>query len=182
MSSGEDLAGLAKRARDGDSDAWADIYKMMAPSIFRLCRRALATRQDAEDATGEVFLKARLRLPQYDDARPFEPWLFRVAANHCWDELRRRNPRRQVEDSEAELSKLAADAPSPQEAVLLSESKRNIRRAVAELDERSRLVVALRYYADMSYAEIGDVLGISANFTGVLLLRARRALRKRLSS
>lgn len=182
MQSGGDLAGLAKLARDGDSDAWAEIYKAMAPAIFRLCRRALPSRQDAEDATGEVFLKARLRLAQYDASRPFEPWLYRVAANLCWDELRRRNPHRGVEDSEAVLARLEAEAPSPQEAVLINESKRNIRRAIAELDDRSRLAVALRYFADMSYAEIGNVLGVSANFTGVLLLRARRTLRERLRS
>ena len=182
MSSGEDLASLAKTARDGDSDAWAQIYRAMAPSIFRLCRRALPTRQDAEDATGEVFLKARLRLAQYDASRPFAPWLYRVAANLCWDELRRRRPHRELDDSEVELSRLEAEAPTPQEAVLINESKRNIRRAIAELDDRTRIAVVLRYYADMSYADIGEVLGVSSNFAGVLLLRGRRALRKRLST
>ncbi len=66
--------------------------------------------------------------------------------------------------------------------MLINESKRNVRRAIAELDDRTRLAVILRYFADMSYAEIGDVLGVSSNFTGVLLLRARRTLRKRLTS
>lgn len=181
MSSGEDLASLARAAREGDSNAWAEIYRAMAPSIFRLCRRALPTRQDAEDATAEVFLKARMRLSQYDASRPFSPWLYRVAANHCWDELRRRRPHRVIDDSEAALSKLEAEAPTPQEAVLISESKRNIRRAVDELDDRTRLAVTLRYFADLSYAEIGEVLGVSSNFAGVLLLRGRRALRKALS-
>ena len=182
MSSDEDLASLAKKARDGDSDAWAEIYRAMAPSIFRLCRRALPTRPDAEDATGDIFLKARLRLAQYDVSRPFPPWLYRVAANSCWDELRKRRPHRELDDSEAELAKLEAESPTPQEAVLINESKRNVRRAIAELDDRTRLAVILRYFADMSYAEIGDVLGVSSNFTGVLLLRARRTLRKRLTS
>lgn len=182
MSTEEDLPSLATQARDGDSDAWAEIYKTMAPPIFRLCRRALPTRQDAEDATGDTFLKARLRLAQYDASRPFPPWLYRVAANHCWDELRRKSPHRELDDSEAALSKLEAEAPTPQEAVLVNESKRTVRRAIAGLEDRTRLAVILRYFADMSYAEIGDVLGISSNFTGVLLLRARRTLRKKLAS
>jgi len=182
MSSEEDLASLARKASDGNSDAWAEIYRMMAPSIFRLCRRALPTRQDAEDATGEVFLRARLRLSHYDRARPFEPWLYRVAANHCWDELRKKRRHPEVDDSEEEISRLEAEAPTPQEAVLISESKRTIRRAIATLDDRTRLAVILRYFAEMSYSEIGEVLGISSNFTGVLLLRARRALRTRLGS
>ena len=182
MPSEEDLPSLASQARDGDSEAWAEIYTTMAPSIFRLCRRALTTRQDAEDATGDIFLKARLHLAQYDASRPFPPWLYRVAANHCWDELRKKRPHRELDDSEAELSRLEAEAPTPQEAVLINESKRNVRRAIAGLDDRTRLAIILRYFADMSYAEIGEVLGISSNFTGVLLLRARHTLRKKLAS
>ena len=180
MSSHEDLVGLAEQARTGSSEAWARIYAAMAPSIFRLCRRTLPTRQDAEDATGEVFLKARLRLQQYDSARPFQPWLYRIAANHCWDELRKRRTHGELRDFEAELSNLEDDAPSPQEAVLINESKRNLRKAIGELDDRSRIAIALRYFAEMSYEEIGDVLGVSGNFVGVMLLRARRQLRKRL--
>lgn len=181
MPSQDDLPVLAARTLEGDSDAWATIYSAMAPAIFRLCRRVLPTRQDAEDATAEVFLKARLHLHQYDRERAFEPWIYRVAANHCWDELRKKRPGASVEDAEAELAKLETDAPSPQEAVLVKETRRTVRRAVEALDDRSRLVIALRYFADMRYDEIGDVLGVSGNFVGVLLLRARRNLRRMLS-
>jgi len=180
MSSREDFKSLATEARDGSSEAWARIYDVMAPSIFRLCRRTLPTRQDAEDATGEVFLKARLHLAQYDASRPFQPWLYRIAANHCWDELRKRRAHGEIEDSEALIDELEDEAPTPQEAVLVKESKRNVRKEIAALDERSRAAIALRYFAEMSYEEIGEILGLSANFVGVLLLRARRTLRKRL--
>ncbi len=180
MSSRDELESLAEQAREGSSEAWAELYEANAPAIFRLCRRALNNRQEAEDATAAVFLKARLRLNQFDASQPFAPWLYRVAANHCWDELRKRRTHGEWDDAEAELQKLEDQAPTPQQAILLSETKRNVRNAIAELDDRSRLVVILRYFADMSYEEIGNVLGISSNFTGVLLLRARRQLRTRL--
>lgn len=121
-----------------------------------------------------------MRLKQFDTSRPFAPWIYRVAANHCWDELRKRRTHGEWDEAESELQKLQDDAPTPQQAVLLNETKRNVRNAIAELDERARLAVILRYFADMSYEEIGDVLGISSNFTGVLLLRARRQMRTRL--
>jgi RNA polymerase sigma factor (sigma-70 family) len=60
------------------------------------------------------------------------------------------------------------------------ENKDAMRRLIHELDERSRVAVVLRYFAEMSYEEIGQVLGLSTNFVGVLLLRARRTMRKRL--
>ena len=180
MASREDLKTLLQRAREQDSEAWGRIYEAYAPSVFRLCRRVLPTRQDAEDATGEIFLKAGLRLSQYDLERPFEPWLYRVAANHCWDELRKKKSRHEFDDMDEELAKLQDDAPTPQEAVLVKENKRAVRKVIAQLDDRSRMAIALRYFADLSYEEIAETLGVSSNYVGVLLLRARRDLRQRL--
>src|ERR1700693_1006092 len=81
------------RARAGDADAWGELYRDYAPAIFRFCRRALPTREDAEDATMEVFMKLKVKLVQYDATRSFSAWLYKVAANHCWDMLRRRKIR-----------------------------------------------------------------------------------------
>ena len=90
------------RARAGDQEAWGDLYREYAPAIFRFCRRALPTREDAEDATMEVFVKVRDKLHQYDPTRPFSSWLYKVAANHCWDLLRRRKIRQDKETEDLE--------------------------------------------------------------------------------
>jgi RNA polymerase sigma-70 factor, ECF subfamily len=174
------LESLVEIARAGSNAAWGKVYEQLAPTVYRICRSLLGSREDAEDATSEVFLKARLHLSQYDRSRRFTPWLYRITANHCWDELRKRRGRRELDEPEAELSELVDDAPSPQEAVLAIESRSALREAIDELEDRPRTAVVLRYFADMSYEEIGQVLGISANFAGVLLLRARRTMRKRL--
>src|ERR1700745_3403557 len=81
------------RARAGDAEAWGQLYREYAPAIFRFCRRAMPTREDAEDATMEIFMKLRDKLIQYDQTRSFTAWLYKVAANHCWDMLRRRKAR-----------------------------------------------------------------------------------------
>jgi RNA polymerase sigma-70 factor (ECF subfamily) len=180
MAGRSELESLVEMAASGSTAAWGRVYEHMAPSVFRLCRRLLLSQEDAEDATSEVFLKARLHISQYDASRPFPPWLYRVAANHCWDELRKRRGRREVEDPEPALAALEDDAPSPQDALLRLENKDAMRHLIRELDERSRVAVVLRYFADMSYEDIGHVLGLSTNFVGVLLLRARRTMRKRL--
>ena len=88
MSTAE-LADLLAQVRAGDSDALGDLYGQYAPAIFRFCRRALPTREDAEDATTEIFMKVRQKLGMYDSSRPFTAWLYKVASNHCWDTLRR---------------------------------------------------------------------------------------------
>jgi DNA-directed RNA polymerase specialized sigma24 family protein len=59
------------RARAGDAEAWGQLYHDYAPAIFRFCRRALPTREDAEDATMEIFMKLKGKLTQYDATRSF---------------------------------------------------------------------------------------------------------------
>src|SRR5258708_19389440 len=83
------------RARTGDADAWGVLYREYASAIFRFCRRALPTREDAEDATMDIFAKLMRdnKLLQYDQSRSFTAWLYKVAANHSWAVPRRRRPR-----------------------------------------------------------------------------------------
>src|SRR6195256_6705532 len=81
------------RARAGDAEAWGELYREYAPAMFRFCRRALPTREDAEDATMEIFMKLKVKLVQYDATRSFSAWLYKVSANHCGDMLRRRKIR-----------------------------------------------------------------------------------------
>lgn len=182
MTTEEELVELVKRAHAGESDAWGTVYETLAPSIYRLCRRALFadSGQDAEDATAEIFLKARLHLSQYDSSRPFSPWLHKIAANHCWDALRKKRTQAHLDDSERELDNFVDSAPSAQDAYITTEDRQQVRRAIQALDPRARLALVLRYYSEMSYDEIGSVLGISSNFVGVLLFRARRRMRAQL--
>src|SRR5256886_15974458 len=77
------------RARTGDAEAWGELYRDYAPAMFRFCRRALPTREDAEDATMEIFMKLKGKLVQYDTTRSFSAWLYKVAADHWWGILRR---------------------------------------------------------------------------------------------
>src|SRR5258708_11765043 len=68
------------QARAGNAEAWGELYREYAPAMFRFCRRALPTREDAEDATMEIFMKLRDKLIQYDETRSFSAWLYKVAA------------------------------------------------------------------------------------------------------
>jgi len=141
------VTAMVARVREGQSDAWGELYREFAPAIFRFCRRALPAREDAEDATTEIFMKVKQKIGQYDSSRPFTAWLYKISANHCWDLLRRRH------------------------------SGQEVREALERLPARARMVLILRYYSEMSYDEIAELLGIRRAFVGVLLLRARHRLR-----
>ncbi|MGH9730682.1 MAG: RNA polymerase sigma factor, partial [Candidatus Acidiferrales bacterium] len=162
MEPGGQDAGLERaiaQARDGDSEAWAQLYRQFAPAIFRFCRRAMPTREDAEDATSEVFAKLRGKLEQYDSSRPFNAWLYRVAANHCWDILRRRRVRQDLETGDVESMPLEHPDPGQLERLLEQHSREQVRKALEQLPSRTRMALTLRYYSDMSYDEIAETLG-----------------------
>ena len=169
------------RARAGDAEAWGEIYREMGPAIFRFCRRALPTREDAEDATMEIFSKLwEGKLSQYDESRSFSAWLYRVAANHCWDILRRRKIRQDKETEDVENVPLEHPDPNQLDKLIEQKTSEEVRHALHKLGARARMALVLRYYSDMSYDEIADALGVRRAFVGVVLLRARHELRQAL--
>ena len=165
------------RARAGDAEAWGDLYHEYAPAIFRFCRRAMPTREDAEDATMEIFMKLKGKLGQYDTTRSFSAWLYKVAANHCWDILRRRKIRQDKETEDVESVPLEHPEPSQLEKLIEQRSGEEVRKALEKMGSRARMALVMRYYSDMSYDEIADALGVRRAFVGVVLLRARHELR-----
>ena len=169
---------LVVRARTGDADAWGDLYREYAPAIFRFCRRAMPTHEDAEDATMEIFMKLRDKLSQFDHTRSFSAWLYKVAANHCWDMLRRRKGRQNKETEDVDNVPLEHPDPNQLERLIEERSNEEVRKALGKLGVRARMALVMRYYSDMSYDEIADALGVRRAFVGVVLLRARHELRQ----
>lgn len=172
-----ELAQVLSQVRAGDADAWGELYRRYAPAIFRFCRRLLPSREDAEDATTEIFMKVRQKLGTYDSSRPFTAWLYKVASNHCWDTLRRRHIRQDLETGDVDDLPLEHPDPSQLQRLEAEHSGKELRDGLAKLPDRARAALVLRYFADMSYEEIADTLGVRRQFVGVLLLRARHQLR-----
>jgi len=169
---------LVVRARTGNAEAWGDLYREFAPAIFRFCRRAMPTHEDAEDATMEIFMKLRDKLSQFDHTRSFSAWLYKVAANHCWDILRRRKGRQNKETENVDDIPLEHPDPNQLERLIEERSNEEVRKALGKLGVRARMALVMRYYSDMSYDEIADALGVQRAFVGVVLLRARHELRQ----
>ena len=171
---------LIAQARTGDTQAWGDLYREYAPAIFRFCRRAMPTREDAEDATMEIFMKLRDKLVQYDTSRSFTAWLYKIAANHCWDMLRRRKARHDKDMDDIDEVPLECPEPNQLEKLIEERTGEEVRKALDRLGMRARMALVMRYYSDMSYDEIADALGVRRQFVGVVLLRARHELRQAL--
>jgi RNA polymerase sigma-70 factor (ECF subfamily) len=172
------LPDVLDRARQGDGSAFGELYRRFSRRVFGLCLHVLGSHEDAEDATTEVFIRVRASLPRYDRSLPFGPWLNRVASNHCVDRLRRR--RREARLFAPELEEavaLGVEGPSPLAEAMAAEERAALAAALAGLPDRYRVPLALRYYAEMSYDDIAERLGLTRQDVATSLFRAKQRLR-----
>jgi len=180
MSSGEpaDVDALVARAQQGDGSAFAALYQTFFRRVVGLCQHLLRDRDLAKDAAGDVFLRLRSSITTYNGSTAFERWLLRVAANRCIDVLRQRRLERRwitADDSPADPPSPAA---SPLTLLLAKESRTGMERALGRLPAEHRLPLVLRYYADLSYDEIGAELDLEKSQVAGRIFRAKHMLRK----
>ncbi len=181
---GLDLESVIERARGHDAEALGEIYRRYVPRVFGLCLYMLGSRENAEDATSDVFLKLQRSIESYDGSVPFPRWLLRVAGNQCIDILRRRQRARhgmvEVEDGAVDTGARCSE-PSPLAAVIGAEKRAEVRDAVSRLPVKYRVPLVLRYYSELTYDEIGQQLGLERNYVAALIFRAKQELRRKLA-
>jgi RNA polymerase sigma factor (sigma-70 family) len=158
----------AVRALDFDA-----LYRDARDDVFAYTATLLRDSAAAEDVTAQAFERAYGRRSRFD-ARRGSPraWLFGIARNAALDELRSRK-----RAASAELPPPKRD-PAPDEVAELAAERDAVRRALGRLGARDRELIALKYHADLSNAEIADVIGVSASNAGTLLHRAMTKLRE----
>ena len=180
---GPDLERVIERAQGHDAEALGEIYRLYVRRIFGLCRYMLDSRESAEDATSEVFLKLQRSIESYDSSIPFPRWLLRVAGNQCIDALRRRQRGRKVivEVEDATVIEAPSSELSPLSAVMRTEERAQVRDAVARLPVNYRVPLVLRYYSELSYDEIAQQLDLQRNYVAALIFRAKQELRQKLT-
>ncbi len=165
-------------ARDGDQVAFSNLVEHYQNAVFNLAYRLLGEAQEAEDAAQEAFLRAYANLSHYDIDRPFKTWLLSITSNHCIDRLRKRRLTWLSLEDEALVPHpaLVSAEPGPEEAFLDVERSHQLQGLLAQIPPDYRTVVVLRYWYDMSYAEIADTLDTTESAVKSRLFRARQAL------
>ena len=180
---GQEERELVRRCLAGDESAFATLVAAHQVAVFGTALRLLRDREAAGDVANRAFFKAYRALAQFEPERPLRPWLVRIATNEALNELRgqRREAAQALTGEAAEIAfeQLAGGA-DPAEQTLASVPAEALRAAVERLPESLRVVTVLRYFADLSLAEVGAQTGQTANAVGVSLLRARQRLRREL--
>lgn len=163
-------ASLVARAQRGDSAAFEELVGRHHGAIFNLAFRMLNESDEAEGVTQTVFVTAYEKLADYDSAHRFFSWIYRIAVNESIDRIGRRQ--KQVElDPE-----LVSGEPTPEEDRQRHELTERIDRAVNTLQPELRVVIIMRHFEDLSYRQMGYVLGIPEKTVKSRLYSARRRL------
>jgi RNA polymerase sigma-70 factor (ECF subfamily) len=182
MSEGNDAPAVTAAA--GVAVGWFDErYRQSSSRVLGLCLRMLGSREEAEDAVAEAFLKAHRARDRFDPERPFANWILTIASHVCLDRLRRRGRERRLFLARADQApEPRAPTESPLQRMLAGERRRVVRRAIAELPERYRQVLVMRYYGELGYEEIAGLLGLERNHVAILIHRAKKRLRRELAA
>lgn len=172
---GVDDRALIDAVLAGDRQAFGHLVERETRSVYRASLRILGRSHDAEDVTQESFVAAYRAIRTYRGEGSLRAWLLRIATRQSF---RRLSQRRGTVDLEAIPAPRLADASNePTRVVIDLESRRAVQDAVAALPDPYREVVALRFFADLSLAEVADATGRPVNTVKTHLRRGLERLR-----
>lgn len=187
----EDLdtdAALMTRVREGDRAAFEQLVDRYQQPIMNFVARMLRDETEAEDVAQHTFVQVWKAAHRYEVSARFSTWLFTIARNLCLNEIRRRS--RHAADSldapisqdEDQPARQLPDATSlmPSDLLTRGELVQKVDEAIGDLPEAQRVALLLCREEDVSYEEIGKVLGTSLSATKSLIFRARETVKVRL--
>ena len=185
---GFDESALVAQAKAGDQNAFAELVQKYERKIYRLAKNITRNDEDAEDVLQDAFLKAYTHLDNFKGDSKFYTWIVRIAVNEALMRLRKRKTDRTVPlDEPVELGEetvqreIAVWEDNPEQQYSQEEWRRILDEAVESLKPDFRTVFVLRDIEELSTEETAETLGISVPAVKSRLLRARLALRERLT-
>ncbi len=171
----EDEEIFIKKAKDGEVEAFGLLYEHYMPKIYRFVLLKVSHREEAEDLTHQVFLKAWESIEQYDfQGYPFGSWLYQIARNAVIDYYRKSHPQSSLEETDVDL---VADTPSLEKGLDEKTNIESLVKIIGKLKDIERDVVIMRFIEDMTVREVAKIIGKSEGATKVIQHRAIKNLR-----
>lgn len=161
---------LVRAATGGDLEAFEELVRRMQRRVYGFSYQQLRDLDEAQDLAQEIFVKLYRNLDRFDQARPFEPWFWKLAANTAINYRRKRVAA--PTDRSADDATTAREQPQHDAALV---------EALAELDPSYRMPLLLHYYADLSLEQVAMSLSLSIPAIKSRLHRARALLRNALA-
>jgi RNA polymerase sigma factor (sigma-70 family) len=173
---------LVARAKRGELEAYEEIVRRHGSIAFRTALVITGSAADAEEAAQDAFIKAHAALGRFREEAPLRPWLLTIVANEARNRVKSAGRRERLTLRVAEERRLGGAVPSPEAALLGSEQREELLRAIAELAEADRQAIACRYFLELSEQETAAALGCARGTVKSRLSRALGRLRERMEA
>ena len=167
---------VIRRAKNGDVDAFEDLYRRYSRRVYGLCLRMTANASVAEDLAQETFVRVWERLDRFEGGARFAPWILKVTANVVLSHGRTRKRKYDREQSTDWLDEVPETKPAT-----LPGAGVDLERAIETLPKGARTVFVLHDVEGLRHREISELLGVAEGTTKAQLHRARRMLREALA-
>jgi len=174
---------LLGRARDGDREAFGELFRKYEKRVFRVARRMCRSDDEAWDITQDAFLRAMQAMDRYDTRYRFFTWIYRIVTNLAINHSEKRKRRNEVffEEEYGAEGRQAVEDVTPDLADR-EQVAAAVGRAVDRLSPPLRAVFVLRVDQQLSYSEIADTLHIAIGTVMSRLNRARQRIREELGT
>lgn len=159
---------LVKACLDGRRDAYEELVCRYQDSVFGLAVGMTRNREDAADMAQEAFIRAYVKLEQYNPDYSFKSWIMRICSNQTKNLFRKRMRRRKAEEDHLKEEAVVQSSDDP--------DFHHLEEALARLPAKLGLPLRLKHIEGMSYDEVADVLGIGVSAAKMRVSRARRQL------
>ena len=167
----QDDAALVRATRE-DRSAFASLYRRYVGRIYRYVYSRVGRKADAEDLTARIFIEALEGLEGYHERGTFSAWLFTIAHRRVVDHYRRERPTRPLD----EALDTVGEGPNPLAEVVREERLEHLARLVEGLDEEKQELLRLRFAGELTYREIGEIVGRSEDAVKMAVHRLLRRL------
>jgi RNA polymerase sigma-70 factor, ECF subfamily len=175
---------LVARCQKGDSLAFEELVRRHQQTVMNLAYHYLGHQNDIEDVSQKIFTKIYFSLPKFDIRRPFFPWLYRIAINQCYDELRRirRMKIRTFSELNTEETNNIENLISMQEFTPAADDDRRemhalLHKMLDQLPDQQRLAVVLRDIEAIPYSKMAEILKCTEQAARLKVFRARTRLK-----
>lgn len=167
-----------EQARQGDKTAFGKLIEAYQRPVYNLAYRMLNNPGEAEEAAQEAFIRAYTRLETYKPAHKFSTWMLSITSNYCIDIIRKRRALLlSIDEPLPPHPALMSDKTKrPETQLMADEQQEMVQALLQELAPDYRQAVVLRYWYDMSYQEIAEMMDTTVSAIKSRLFRARRQL------
>lgn len=176
-----EISSIIKECLNGKKESFTQIINLFQDQIFNICFQFLRTHQDAEDATTEIFIKTFNSLNSFNTNYKFTTWIFKIAFNHLNDILRKKKREKKYLVSEFSNTMKHAEPVTPENVFFKKLEGNKLMKALKSIPIKYQSALMLKYYFELSYQEISEVMDIPKNTVASLLFRGKNELRDKMN-